>query len=71
MAKLATAKYEYKILLKGETIMRLKEDAEKMETYQSDIIEDATRLYSNLYCVWEDERMHEMSFDEFIEDQMF
>lgn len=71
MARLSTGKYEYKILLTGATIQLLKEDAERMACYQADIIQEATRLYSNLFSVWEDERKHEMSFEEFIEDQLF
>ena len=71
MARLKQERTMWKVRIPLETQERIRSDAERMQTYQCDIIEDATRLYSNMYDIWEDERKSEMSFDEFIEDQMF
>ena len=68
MARLKEARTMCSFRLKNETQKLIKDDADRMNTYQSDIIEDATRLYSNLYDVWEDERKSDMSFEEFLED---
>ena len=66
--KLAKAKTMYNIRLTNEKIEEIREQADKMQCYQEDLINDATRLYINQYDIWEDERKHEMTFKEFLED---
>ena len=67
----ATEKTHY--FLKTEVVDGIKEYADKMETYQCDLVTDAFNLYSNLYDKWEDEfsntyEAERTSFEDWLEE---
>ena len=64
--KLAKAKTMYNIRLTNEKIKEIRDKADEMHMYQEDIINDATRIYFELYGIWEDKKKPYMSFEEFL-----
>ena len=68
MYKLSKAKTMYNVRLTNEKIEDIREMADKMDVYQEDLINDATRLYFNLYDLWEDDHKPHVDFEQFLED---